>query len=122
VSRSRFLLSFSSFFSFCFLLGLRWYRLSAEAGYAAAQAYMGFAYYSGSGVLQNLQEAVRYYGLAAEQGYAAAQCNLGLCYEHGYGTTQNPEMAVRWYKAGSEQGKTTSFALLFLSGFLLFCL
>jgi TPR repeat protein len=37
----------------------------------------GVCYEQGTGVAQNLEEAVRYYKLAADQGDAGAQKNLG---------------------------------------------
>jgi TPR repeat protein len=85
-----------------------WYRLSADSGYAAAQAYLGTCYYDGLGVTQNYNEAVKWYKLAAEQGFASAQCNLGLCYEMGYGIMKSNIEAVKWYRLGSNQGHGAS--------------
>jgi TPR repeat protein len=42
----------------------------------------GVFYKGGTGVTQNLEEAVRLYTLAADQGHAMAQCNLGKCVHH----------------------------------------
>jgi TPR repeat protein len=42
----------------------------------------GLFYRNGTGVAQNLQEAVRYYKLAADQGHVNAQCNLGESCAH----------------------------------------
>jgi TPR repeat protein len=84
---------------------LRWYTMSAEQGYPAAQAYLGHCYYTASGgVNKNLEEAAKWYKLAAKQGYAAAQCNLGICYEHGHGTKKNLNKAIHWYTLAGEQG------------------
>jgi len=51
---------------------------SAEQGNAPAQWLVGYAYYSGDGVLQGYKQAVYWYKKSAEQGYAKAQYNLGL--------------------------------------------
>jgi TPR repeat protein/serine/threonine protein kinase len=84
---------------------IRWYKMSADDGYAAAQAYLGACYLSAIGTSKNLHEAVKYYTLAAEQGFAGAQCNLGLCYERGYGVEHKDlKTALKWYKMSAEQG------------------
>ena len=56
---------------------VKWYRLSAEQGYAGAQYNLGVMYDKGDGVLQDYTEALKWYRLSAEQGYAVAQYNLG---------------------------------------------
>ena len=83
---------------------IRWYKMSADDGYSAAQAYLASCYFSGIGVTKNHSEAVRYYTMAAEQGYAGAQCNLGLCYEHGFGVERDYRMAAKWYRLSADQG------------------
>ncbi len=55
---------------------MRWHRLAANQGHAAAQFFMGVAYKYGEGVKQSDEEAVRWYRLAAEQGHEKAQFNL----------------------------------------------
>ena len=57
---------------------VKWYRLSAEQGYAEAQFNLGFMYDNGEGVPQDYKEAVKWYRLSAEQGNALGQYNLGL--------------------------------------------
>ena len=52
---------------------VKWYRLAAEQGNAAAQYNLGVMYDKGEGVPQDDAEAVKWYRLAAEQGAAAAQ-------------------------------------------------
>jgi TPR repeat protein len=82
---------------------IRWYRLSADRHYSMAQAYLGYCYYIGKGVIMNHEESVRWYRKAAEQGHAGAQSNLGLCYENGHGIKLNASEAVYWYKLAAEQ-------------------
>ena len=83
---------------------VRWYRLAAEQGYAAAQFNLGVMYATGEGVPEDDAEAVRWYRLAAEQGYAAAQFNLGLMYATGEGVPEDAAEAVRWVRLAAEQG------------------
>ena len=47
---------------------VKWYRLAAEQGVAAAQYNLGLMYDNGDGVPENDREAVKWYRLAAEQG------------------------------------------------------
>ena len=55
---------------------VRWYRLAAAQGHAAAQFNLGHMLHRGQGVAQDYAEAVRWYRLAAAQGDAVAQFNL----------------------------------------------
>ena len=45
---------------------IKWYTLSAEQGYAAAQHSLGLMYETGRGVPQSSKEALKWYTLAAE--------------------------------------------------------
>ena len=56
---------------------MRWLRLAATQGDAAAQFRLAIAYSFGRGVPEDDAEAARWYRLSAEQGYAAAQYHLG---------------------------------------------
>lgn len=51
----------------------KWYRKSAEHGYAKAQYKLGSCYASGEGVQRDMQEAAKWWGKAAKQGYAHAK-------------------------------------------------
>ena len=76
---------------------VKWYRLAAEQGYAAAQSTLGFMYAEGRGVPQDYAEAVKWYRLAAEQGDADAQYNLGGMYAEGRGVPQDYVQAYMWF-------------------------
>jgi TPR repeat protein len=52
---------------------LRWFRLAADQGDAAAQINIGYRYQYGEGVPQDHAEALRWFRKAADQGYAAAK-------------------------------------------------
>lgn len=81
-----------------------WFKLSADQGYDAAQAYVAHCYHTGSGVNKDLVEAFRWYKASASQGFASAQCNLGICLEFGEGTDVDVFEAVKLYKLAAEQG------------------
>ena len=83
---------------------VKWYRLAADQGSAAAQTNLGDIYDLGHGVPQNYAEAVKWYRLAADQGSAAAQNNLGALYASGHGVPQNYTEAVKWYRLAADQG------------------
>jgi hypothetical protein len=82
----------------------RWFKQSAELGYAPAQNKVGAAYAYGDGVEQNAIEAASWYHLAARQGYAMAQRNLGVMYSLGEGLKQDKPMALAWYSILAENG------------------
>ena len=82
---------------------MRWYRKSAEQGYAKAQFNIGLLYDNGWGVGQDYQEAMRWYRKAADQGNARAQCNVGYLYESGNGVGKDSKEAMRWYRKAADQ-------------------
>ena len=47
---------------------VKWYRLSAEQGYADAQTTLGYMYENGKGVLQDYVRAHMWYNIAASSG------------------------------------------------------
>ena len=57
---------------------IKWYRKSAEQGYAQAQRNLGNMYYNGYGVKQDYSEAVKWFRKAAEQGNTDAKKVLEL--------------------------------------------
>ena len=59
-----------------FVEAVKWYRRSAEQGYAPAQYRLGLCYAYGPVVQPNPAEAMRLYQLAANQGYVPAQRSL----------------------------------------------
>ena len=83
---------------------VRLFRLSAEQGYAAGQAWLGSCYLQGIGVEKNVTEAVRLFRLSAGQGNALGQFALGLCYLEGAGVDKNVAEAVRLLRLSAEQG------------------
>ena len=83
---------------------MKWSRLAAEQGHAAAQSMLGVVYATGRGVPQDYVEAVKWTRLAAEQGSAPAQYNLGLMYAKGHGVPKDYVMAYKWWSLAAAQG------------------
>ena len=89
-----------------FVEAVKWYRLAAAQGNAAAQFNLGLMYEEGQGVEQDYAEAVKWYRLAAEQGNAAAQFNLGLMYYNGRGVPEDYIEAFAWFNLAAAQGRS----------------
>jgi len=82
---------------------VRWLRLAAGQGYAAAQFTLGLWYDHGLDVPQDDIAAVRWYRLAADQGDAGAQSNLAIMYENGKGVPQDYVQAHIWYNLAASR-------------------
>ncbi|MCH5318983.1 MAG: SEL1-like repeat protein [Paramuribaculum sp.] len=98
---------------------VKWYRMSAEQGYAEAQYNLGVMYNNGYGVKEDYNEAVKWYKKAAEQGFALAQNNLGLMYNDGQGVNQDHNEAMKWYMKAAEQGNAeaqTNLGVMYYDG------
>ena len=83
---------------------MRWLRLAATQGDAAAQFRLAIAYSFGRGVPEDDAEAARWYRLSAEQGYAAAQYHLGAAYARGRGVGQDDVQAHMWFNLAAAEG------------------
>ncbi|WP_306258398.1 tetratricopeptide repeat protein [Pararhizobium sp. IMCC21322] len=89
---------------------VRWYKLAAEQGLAAAQNNLAMMYVEDEGVAKegrNDETAVDWLRKAAEQGFALAQKNLGWMYEVDRGvppSSDNDSIAVSWYSQAAELG------------------
>jgi uncharacterized protein len=84
---------------------VRWFRKSAEQGYAIAQRYLGYQYAKGQGgVRQDYKEAVRWYRRAAEQGESGGAFLLGGMYKRGRGVPQDYVMAHMFYNLAAVSG------------------
>lgn len=89
----------------------KWMSRSAEKGYAAAQAQLGFYYASGIGVTRDEEEAVRWFKMAVKQGHAQAQASLANFYSRGTGgLSRDLNEAARLYKLAAEQGNAAGQA------------
>jgi TPR repeat protein len=87
---------------------VKWYMLSAEAGYKTAQYNLALCFANGTGVAADAREAVKWYTRAAEAGFAKAQGNLAVCYATGEGVKQDFKEAVKWFTRAAEAGDIIS--------------
>ena len=78
----------------------------AQAGNAAAETKLGYAYTEGLGGLpKNPVEAVNWFRKAAAQGDPQAETILGVDYANGEGgLPKNPVEALKWFRKAVEQG------------------
>ena len=64
------------------LEAVKWYRLAADQGFAAAQSNLGFMYAFGRGVPQDVVQAYMWLNLSAAQGYDVAIKNRDIVAGH----------------------------------------
>jgi TPR repeat protein len=76
----------------------------ANRGDSSAQAQVGMAYETGTGVECDYEEARHWLQLAADHGDQAAQTNIGGMYANGFGVPQSDREAMRWYVRAASQG------------------
>jgi len=84
-------------------LALQWAHRAADAGYAEAMDFIGFAYLRGSVVKRNPEIAFGYFRAAAGES-AQAAFNLGQCYFGAQGTEQDIGKALEWWKRAAAKG------------------
>lgn len=82
---------------------VKWYRLAAEQGYAAAQNSLGHCYDLGVGVQQDDTEAIKWYWMAADQGDSDGQYFIGCSYHWGKGIQQDYAEAIKWFRLSADQ-------------------
>jgi len=79
-------------------------REAANAGSPPGQWEFGKAFYHGSGLVQDRNEAVAWFLKAAEKGYAPAQFSLGAAFWFGDGADIDYADAMDWFRKAAEQG------------------
>ena len=97
----------------------RWFRESAEKGYAKSQYNLAVMYYLGQGVAKDHAEAALWFRKAAYQGLADAQYNLGVLHYQGTGVKQDYAEAFRLYSRSAEKGyglAQYNLGLMYLQG------
>jgi len=116
---------------------IRWYKQSAEIGYAQAQLALGLLYKEGEIIEKNLTQAVDWFKKAADQGLSEAHYELigrenniaygiaalekaadlqdanamyylGLCYMRGNGVLENKDQAVELLEKAVANGSTNA--------------
>lgn len=98
-------------------LSTRFYRQAADLGFAPAQNYLGFRYYTGQGVERDSAAGMSLITKAAEGGYAPAMANLAWLLLEQKGDTAG---AVLWLERADSAGNPAASAHLadvLLSGY-----
>jgi tetratricopeptide (TPR) repeat protein len=93
----------------------KWYRRSAESGYAEAQNSLGSVYQAE----HRYKDAVVWYQKAADQGHPLALNNLAYMYDLGLGLAQDRRRAFDLYTKAANQGNPQSMlniAIVYGSG------
>ncbi|MCP4997656.1 MAG: hemagglutinin [Hyphomicrobiales bacterium] len=93
----------------------KWYKLSADMGFAPAQYRLANFYEKGSGVERDVGRALTWYQLAAEQGNASAMHNLAVLYAMVREGVADYESAGTWFTRAADLGvKDSQFNLAIL--------
>ncbi len=96
------------------------YAQAADAGHIEAAVSLAVLYQSGTGVDQNIAEAVRLYEMGVTAGNARAQNNLGQFLARGEGIEQDYARAAELFAAAANQGQRQAMAnlgVLYENGF-----
>ncbi len=88
------------------------YRLSAEKGYAPAMNYLGFRYFNGDFVRQDVDSALYWMAKAAGAGDVKAASNLGYLLSHDDAVTRDYPQAVFWLTKAADAGLPVAQSLL----------
>ncbi len=83
---------------------MKWFKLSADQGYAPAQYNIGRMYGDwcakgrGKWNERNYAEALKWYQKAAEQNYPPAFTAIGTAYKEGHALTQSYKESLNWFR------------------------
>ncbi len=80
------------------------YRMAAERGYAPAQNYLGFRYFNGEAVRQDVDSALYWMAKAAGNGDAKAANNLGYLLANSEKVTRDYPQALYWLTKAADAG------------------
>jgi TPR repeat protein len=89
-------------------LAFKWYLRGAKGGDIDAMTTTGIHYRYGTGVAQDMKEAVRWYRRAARLDCPHANNNLGICYKNGEGVRRSPRRAFEYRRRAAELGHSLS--------------
>ncbi len=85
-------------------IAVGYYLKAAEFNIVEAQFYLGYALYTGEGILQSYPSAAMWFKRAAAQGYPQAEYNLAYCYMEGHGVPRDYDKAQQWLLASGTHG------------------
>lgn len=80
------------------------YRLSAAKGYSRAENYLGFRYFKGEFVEQNIDSALFWITKAADDGNIAAANNLGYLFTESDVVPRDYQRGVYWLTKAADAG------------------
>ena len=86
-----------------FKKGIRHIELSAEKGFASAQATLGMIYFTGIGAKKDFTEAIKWCSRAATSKHPLGMFYLGMAYATGNGVEKNEDYALRWIRAAADR-------------------
>ena len=86
-----------------FQKGIRHLELSAEKGFASAQATLGMIYFTGIGAKKDFAEAIKWCSRAATSKHPLGMFYLGMAYATGNGIEKNEDYALRWIRAAADR-------------------
>ena len=84
-------------------LCFRWDLAAAKQEHVQSMVNIGFFYYEGDGVEQNLESAFEWFTKSAEMDDSLAQFMLGSCFEDGEGVDVDLVQAMHWYEKSAAQ-------------------
>ncbi|MBP6986117.1 MAG: SEL1-like repeat protein [Alphaproteobacteria bacterium] len=99
-------------------LAMKWYKASADLGYAPAQFNLAQMYERGANGKIDKALALQYYEEAAaprpvgdkyEKGLAEAQFKIGYFYDNPGGVRSDYALAMKWYMRAAEQGLVEAY-------------
>lgn len=88
------------------------YKISAEKGYAPAQNYLGFRYFNGEYLKQNVDSGLYWLAKAAGNGDFKAAGNLGFLLSNSNAVSRDYPQAIMWLSRASDAGLPTAQSLL----------
>lgn len=88
------------------------YRLSAQKGYGPAQNYLGFRYFNGESVRQDVDSALYWLAKAAGNGDIKAANNLGFLLANSEYVTKDYPQALMWLGRAADAGLPSAKANL----------
>lgn len=97
----------------------KWYKLSADRGFAPAQYRLANLYEKGTGVPRDIAAAKSLYEQAAAAGNASAMHNLAVLHASGSDGAQDYAKAAEWFGKAAELGVSDSqfnLAILYARG------
>jgi len=83
---------------------IEWLRKAADQGHIAAALQLGWAYWKGANIPNDMNQATMWLRLAAEGGEPTAQHTLGEIYFSGRDVPQDYAEAAKWYALSAAQG------------------